>query len=163
MTRTARYPADRAPSSLAAIGIAFAITFALVFLAGRAEAAQSVTSGRMAAADLCSAARSVASNLSQSTSLTQQVAASPASLKAIYLKLQAAEPSLLASSSGSLKTDLTQVFGFLNTLVADLKKANWKATALAPQFVTLEAQAVKVKKPLNALESYFKNTCKINT
>jgi hypothetical protein len=34
----------------------------------------------------------------------------------------------------------------LNLLVADLKKANWKVAGLAPQFSTLEVQALKAKK-----------------
>ena len=74
-------PADRASLRILAIGIALAMEFALVFLAGRAEAAQGSTSAGTEAADLCSAARNVASDLTHSTTVTQGIV-TPAGLKA---------------------------------------------------------------------------------
>jgi hypothetical protein len=162
MSHASRSRADRAPSRLVAIGIVLAMTVAPAILAGRAEAAPASMSAVTAATDLCSAARNVAGGLTHATSLTQGNI-TPATLKTAYTKLQAAEPSLLASSSGALKADLTQVFAFLNLLVADLKKANWKVAGLAGQLPGLEVQAVKAKKPLQALDNYFTNTCHIKS
>ena len=160
MTFASRYRAERARSTGAIIRVVLGVTLTLGLLAGRAEAAPSSTSTRAVAADLCSTARGVATDIVRGTSVTS-LGATPATLKATYLKLQAAEPALLSSASGAQKTELTQVFGFLNLLIADLKKANWKAAGLAGQIGPLEAQSLKTKKPLQALEKYFTQTCKI--
>jgi hypothetical protein len=148
--------------TFASIRLVVAVAFMLALAVAPARAAQSSTSARTTAADLCSAARSVASQIVTSTSVSN-IATAPSNLKATYLKIQAAEPSLLSAASGPQKTELKQVFGFLNLVIADLKKANWSVAALAPQFSTLEAKGAAVQKPLNALDLYFKNTCKFKT
>ena len=141
-----------------------AFVFAVVPLAtfaASANASPALNSSGVATSSLCSVARGVAKDIVNSTSVTKAAALSPADLKTTYEKIAAAEPALLASASGPIKRDLKPVFRFVNVLVADLKKVNWRIAGLAPQFTTLTAGAAKIQPQLNAAQAYFKKTCKL--
>jgi len=126
------------------------------------EAATAAPRSTAGTRSLCTTAKSVAHNLVDSTSLSANASATPARLKVIYTAIVNAEPALLGSASGTIKTDLSKVLVFVNVVDADLKKANWHASALAPQLPTLSAQARKVAPPLHTLEAYLHTTCHLD-
>jgi hypothetical protein len=142
--------------AVAALGFALVL---LAFCAGGAAAAPSSTSSVAAGGRLCTTARGVATDILKSTSVGNGQVVT-ANIKTTYLKIVRAEPSLLAASTGPIKSDLRQVFGFVNLAVADLKKVNWKTSALRPYAPTLLARAAAVQRPLHALKIYFTRTCK---
>jgi hypothetical protein len=147
-------PRETGVRSVAAIGAAM-VLFALC--AAGATAAPSPAG--LATTRLCTVARGVAADLKRSATISN-AQMSRTRLKALYTKIAQAEPALLAASSGAIKTDLRQVFGFVNVVIADLKKANWTFAGLAPYAADLSARAAKVKHPLDALDAYFTKTCK---
>lgn len=126
-----------------------------VWAAGAATAARSSAAR---SADLCGASKSVAASIVSSTN-TKNIAGSPTQLKAFWGKVKNAEPTVLAAASGKRKTQLTHVFGFVNTVVGDLNKVNWNYTALLPDEKSLVAQANKVAPDLKALKAYYNNVC----
>ena len=125
-----------------------------------ATAAPASHSGASAATSLCSVARDVAKSLVRVTSVQDAATATPATLRANWTKIVAAEPRLLRAASGSMKTNLRKVFGFVNVFVADLKQANWHVAGLGPKMPSLVAYANRVEPQLNAVKTYFRKTCK---
>ena len=132
------------------------LAFVALACAGAATASPRSTASTRS---LCSTAKSVAHDIINAASLSANAAASPARLKAIYTTIVNAEPALVGSASGSIKSDLRKVLAFVNVVDADLKKANWHASALAPQLPTLLPQAQKVAPQFQRLKVYFNTTC----
>jgi hypothetical protein len=145
-------------NTLSVVGFAFAL---LALGAGSATAAPSSASSTGATKSLCTVAHGVARDIINSTSISNGKMA-PANVKATYEKVAAAEPALLASASGPIKTDLQSVFGFVNLVIVDFKKVNWNAGAIAPYAPTLLTRAAKIQRPLGDLKVYFHKTCKID-
>jgi hypothetical protein len=141
--------------------------FALATSAAMVVLAAAVLGGSAGAAarsnatstSLCTAAKGVAHQLVQSANITANESLTPAQLKSIYTTIVNAEPSLLAASSGPIKTHLRLALTFVNLVDADFKKANWKVAALMPQLPTLLPAAKKAQPHLNALKTYFDSTC----
>ena len=138
---------------LAALAVVVAVSAAL------AQSAAAATTSSSSA--LCTVARGVAKDIVDSTTIANGQAL-PGDVKATYEKVQAAEPSLIAAASHVQKTQLRQVFGFVNMLIADYKKANWSVAGLAPYAHVLIPRAAKVAKPMHSLKVYFDTTCKLN-
>jgi hypothetical protein len=130
--------------------------------AGAAIAAPSSPSSTAAASSFCSASRSVAHDIVNSTSVSNgQV--NPANLKTTYLKIQAAGPKLLKAAPKKVKTDLRPVLSFVNVIVADFKSVNWSPTALIQRYGTaLVPRAQAVAPHVKRLKVYFHKTCKLN-
>src|SRR5438045_350043 len=105
--------------------------------AGSASASPSPTS-RSAAASLCSVSKAVATDLAHSTSISPT--STPAGLKRVYGKLESAKPALIGAASGSLKTDMRKVFGFVDLANTDLEKVNWQISQLVPYVPALLAK-----------------------
>ena len=131
----------------------------VALLAASATAAPASRSTRAVAGSMCGVSKTVAGDIAHSTSLVGP-ASTPAYLKTVYGKIQAAEPTILAAASGGLKTDFQDVFGFVNTIIADLKQANWNVVGLAPHEKSLTAAANKVGPQLAAIKRYYDNSCK---
>jgi hypothetical protein len=133
---------------------------ALLVLAVGANAALGARSADARTASLCSVSKSVAANIAGSTD-TKNIAGSPTKLKAFWGKIQSAEPTILGAASGSMKTHLTHVFAFVNTVIGDLNKVNWNYTALLPQEQTLENKAAQVAPDLKVVKTYYTKTCNL--
>lgn len=147
-----------AGSLTSVIGLVFVV---LALSVGSATAAPTSFSSRVAASSLCTVARGVAKDIVNSTSVSNGKA-NPANIKATYEKIAAAEPALLGASSGALRSDLHQVFGFVNLVIADFKKVDWSPAGMAQYVPTLLPRAAQVQKPLHTLELYFHKTCKLD-
>jgi hypothetical protein len=126
-----------------------------------ASASSSTRAGSETAASFCGVARGVARDIVNSTSLSHAAALTPADLKTAYGKVAAAEPALLSSSPKTLKSNLRQVFGFVNLLIADYKKTNWNVRGLLAD-PTLVPRAKAVQRPMHAVKIYLNGTCKLN-
>ena len=127
-----------------------------------ASASSTAPASNRTAASFCGIARGVAHDIVNSTSLSRAAALTPADLKTAYGKVAAAEPALLASSPKSLKVSLRQVFGFVNLLIADYKKANWNVRGLVADMSRLVPRANAVQRPMHAVKVYLNGTCKLN-
>ena len=132
------------------------VVLAAAVLAGSAGAA---TRTNGSSPRLCVAAKGVARQIVESANITANESLTPAQLQAIYTTIVHAEPSLLAASSGPIKTHLRLALNFVNLLDADFKKANWKIAALMPQLPSLLPAAKKAQPHLLALRTYFDSTC----
>jgi hypothetical protein len=130
-----------------------------VFAVG-ANASTASKSASARSSSLCSVSKAVASDIVHSTAV--KPTDTSAYLKTVYGKIHAAESTLVSAASGSIKSDLHKVFGFVNVLITDLKKANWNVAGLAPYEKTLTADAAKIKTPLAALKHYYSTTCKLH-
>jgi hypothetical protein len=140
------------------ISATFGVTALLLALCvGSASAAPRSSAS---ATSLCSVAKGVAKDIVNSTTFSKTV--TPANLKTTYLKIKAAEPALLGASSGALKTDLRQVFGFVNVVIADFQKVNWQPSGIVQYLPSLAPKAQKVDRPLKTLKVYFATTCKLD-
>ena len=126
-----------------------------------ASASSSAPASNQTAASFCGIARGVAHDIVNSTSLSSAAALTPADLKTAYGKVAAAEPALLASSPKSLKVNLRQVFGFINLLIADYKKANWNVRGLLAD-PTLVPRAKAVQRPMHTVKVYLNTKCKLD-
>jgi hypothetical protein len=140
------------------VSATFVVTVALLALC--AGAASAAPSSSTSATSLCSVAKGVARDIVNSTTVSKTVTA--ANLRTTYLKIKAAEPSLLGASSGALRTDLRQVFGFVNVLIVDFQKVNWQPSGVVQYLPSLEPKAQKLARPLHALKAYFEGTCKLD-
>jgi hypothetical protein len=138
------------------------IGFAVVALAVCVGSSSAAPRSGASATSLCSVAKSVARDIVNSTSISSKAGVSAANLKTTYLKIKAAEPSLLGASSGALKTDLRQVFSFVNVVIVDFQKVNWQPSGILPYLPSLLPRAQKVEKPLQVVKGYFENTCKLH-
>jgi hypothetical protein len=134
----------------------------LVAVAVLAPGAAAAARANAAAPPLCVAAKGVAANLVQATNITSARALSPAQLKAAYSAIVHAEPTLLASSSGKIRTHLKLALAFVNLVDADFKQANWSVIALAPQLPTLVVAANKAQPHINAVKAYLNTTCHLH-
>jgi hypothetical protein len=141
-----------AAASLAAALTALAIVAAVFAPASRAAAAGSTS--------LCSVAKGVAGSIEHSASFSANQKMTPARLKTFYLTIQKSEPALLGAASGTMKTNLRKVFAFVNVVIADYKQVNWQTAGMLKFLPSLEPKAKAVQKPLNAVGTYFKKTCK---
>ena len=142
--------------------VLLSLLLALVVLTGystSAGASTSSPSSRETARSFCGVAHSVARDIVNSTAISNGL---PANIKIFYEKIAAAEPALLASAPGPIKSDLKPVFGFVNLLIVDFKKVSWNPRRLTPYYPTLIARARTVQTPLHALKVYFNTTCKLN-
>jgi hypothetical protein len=128
----------------------------LVLLAVGASNAGAQPSG----GNFCSVSRAVARNIAGVTKVDQ--AATPATLKATWGAIAAAEPALKASATGSIKANLLPVLAFVNVVVADLKKVDWQVTGLAPYGATLLAGAQRIKPNVAVLDRYYRTTCHLH-
>jgi hypothetical protein len=133
-----------------------AVAFAAALANGAAAAPAASSAG------LCTVARGVAQDIVNSTSIAKGAGLTPAQLKTAYGEIQAAEPALLAAASGAQKTELRQVFSFVNALIPDFEKANWRVAGLAPYMHDLVPRAQRAARPVHALQAYFSKTCKLN-
>ena len=133
----------------------------LALAAATAASAGATPSAQTGSRSFCSTARGVARSIVDSTTLPSG-RVTPAALKTAYTKVAEAEPSLLATAPASLKPDLRPVFGFINVLIADFKKANWKVSNLTPQLPTLAAQADRVSPHIRRVRAYLNTTCKLD-
>jgi hypothetical protein len=133
----------------------------LALAAVTAASAGATPAAQTASRSFCSTARGVARSIVNSTTLPSG-RVTPTALKTAYTKVAAAEPSLLATAPASLKPELRPVFDFINVLIADFKKANWKISNLAPKLPTLAAQADRVSPHIRRVRSYLNTTCKLN-
>lgn len=134
------------------------LTLVLVVLAANAATAGASSSRT---AGFCGVARGVARGIVNSTSLNKG-AVSPTDIRTTYLKIAAAEPALLSSAPAPVKANLRPVFGFLNLLIADFKKAHWTTAGLAPYLPALAPRAQAIQPQLHRLRAYFKTTCKLD-
>jgi hypothetical protein len=76
--------------------------------------------------------------------------------------VQAAEPSLLAAATGSVKTNLRPVFGLINVIVVDYRKAGWNPAGMVKYMPALLPRWKAVTSQLQALRRYFRGTCHID-
>jgi hypothetical protein len=146
--------------AVALVGLSLAV---LAICSGGAKGAPSSSSSSSASptGNLCAVAHGVARDIVNATSVTNGNV-TPANLKTTYETIARAEPALLASSSGSIKTDLRQVFGFVNLLIADFEQVNWQPSGISKYAPELLPRAAKVQRPLHALKVYFNTTCKLD-
>lgn len=133
-------------------------------VAGAAAVTASAVPSRAAAApaggSLCSVARGVAADIVHSTSFAS-TRVTPAKLRTVYTKVQAAEPALRAAASGRIKAELTPVLGWINLLVADLQKVGWQTSRMLPYYRPLAAGAQRITPQIDAVRTYFRSTCKL--
>jgi hypothetical protein len=134
-----------------------ALSFVLAATLG--TIASSAGASRATTLDFCGTARSVAHDIVTSTSVANSRSAN---IKTTYLKIAAAEPSLLASAPGTVKVHLRPVFGFVNLVIADFKKVNWNVAALSPYTPALLSRARSVEPHIHPLKVYFNKTCKLD-
>ena len=130
------------------------MTFAMTASGAPMSAARGVARN-----SLCSVSKSVARDIVRSSKLAGPTS-TPHYLKTVYGKISAAEPKILGAASGTIKTDFTKVFGFVNTVIRYLRQANWNVLGLAAHQKTLEADARKVAPDLRALKRYYTSTCR---
>jgi hypothetical protein len=109
----------------------------------------------------CGVARGVARDIVASTSFSNG-RLSPAGLKATYLRVKAAEPSLLATAPRPVKTNLRPVFGLINTIVADFQKVDWSTAGFVKYVPALAPRAEALTPQMQALRRYFRGTCHID-
>src|SRR5262249_36333318 len=126
-----------------------------------AAGADAAPSSNRASESFCSVARGVAQDIVASTSIPNGRAV-PAHVKLVYTTIAANEPALLSSAPKKMKVHLRPVFGFVNLVVADFKKANWNLSAMAPYEPTLISRARAVGGHVHALELYFRKTCNLH-
>jgi hypothetical protein len=137
------------------------LSLVLIVLAANASTAGAASARTDRSASFCGVARGVARDIVNSTSLSKG-AVSRADIRTTYLKIAAAEPALLASAPAPVKVDLRPVFGFVNVLIADFKKASWSIEGLAPYVPALLPRAQAIQPQLHRLRTYFKTTCKLD-
>ena len=128
----------------------------LVVLTGYSTPAGAASSSTRS---FCGVARGVARDIVNSTTMSN---ATPTNIRIVYTKIQAAEPALLASAPGSVKSKLRPVFGFVNLLIVDYKKVSWTPSRMGPYLPSLVARGRTVQAPLHALKVYFNGTCHLN-
>jgi hypothetical protein len=150
------FDGGRRMRSLSFHAVALAMLVALTVGASVANAGRSPAS-RNASASLCSVSRVVATQLARATALNET--ATPAGLKKAYGALESAKPTLIAAAHGTLKTDLRRVFGFVDLVTSDLKKANWQLANLAPFFPALLAKEKAVAPSFKRLNTYYRTKC----
>jgi hypothetical protein len=148
------------PMKLAPLSLALTLVL-LTWCAASAVASPLRSTRETTSQGFCGVARGVARDIVNSTAISNG-RVMPANVKTAYARIAAAEPALLASASPPIKADLRPVFGFVNLLIVDLKKANWNAGGLASYARTLIARARTIQAPLHSLEVYFHTTCKLN-
>jgi hypothetical protein len=136
------------------LAAACAAAVAAAALPARAAAAPSGTR-------LCSVAHGVAADIVHSTSFAG-TRVTPTKLRIVYTKIQASEPALRAAASGRIKADLTPVLGWINVLVTDLEKADWRTSRMLPYYASLAAGAQRIEPQIDALRTYFRSTCKLD-
>jgi hypothetical protein len=130
--------------------------------AGVAAGGANATPGSSATSfSFCSIARGVAHDIVASTSISNGRAV-PANVKVVYTTIAANEAPLLSSAPTTMKAHLRPVFGFVNLVIADFKKANWNIAAMGPYTPVLISHARAVKGHVHALEVYFHTTCKLD-
>jgi hypothetical protein len=142
--------------------VLLSLLLALVVLTGYSKpvgASTSSRSGPDAARSFCGVAKGVARDIVNSTAMSNAL---PANIKIFYEKIAAAEPALLASAPGPIKSDLRPVFGFVNLVIVDYKKVSWNPRRMGPYLPALVARGRTVQAPLHALKVYFNTTCHIN-
>ena len=113
------------------------------------------TSAKGVEPSLASGASFSLSSLGKATSLT----ALEANFKTALLKVKTEEPIIIAAAPSAIKGDLAQVFVVENKFVAAFQKVNFNFMALAPYEKTFLAEAATIKKPLAAIEAYYKANC----
>jgi hypothetical protein len=136
--------------------VLISLLLTLVVLTGYSAPAGASTSSR---SSFCGVARGVARDIVNSTAMSN---ATPANIKIFYEKIAAAEPALLASAPGPVKSELRPVFGFVNLIIVDYKKVSWNPRRMGPYLPTLVARGRTVQAPLHALKVYFNTTCHLN-
>jgi hypothetical protein len=112
-------------------------------------------------AGFCRVARGVARDLVASTSFST-AASAHASVRTTYLRIEAAEPSLLATAPAPVKANLRPVLGLVNVIVADFEKVNWSTAGFARYVPALVPRAQAVARPMKALRGYLRTTCKLD-
>jgi hypothetical protein len=142
--------------SLSIHAAALAMLAALTFGASAASAGETPASQDVSAS-LCSVSRAIATQLAHATSLNQT--ATPAGLKKAYEALESAKPALIGAARGTIKTDLRRVFGFLDLVTSDLKKANWQVANLTPYFPALLVKEKAVAPSFKRLTTYYRTKC----
>lgn len=84
----------------------------------------------------------------------------PATLKSDYAKFKAAQPTILANTPASIKTDLEKIFAFDDGIFDDLSKVGWVFGELtAADLHTLALDGPKLKPQSDAVVSYLDKTC----
>ena len=111
------------------------------------------------AQSFCSVSRGVAKQIVDSTRV---LASEPAKVKVTYEQIAAAEPALKSSAPRSVKVHLLPALSFVNLVIADFKSANWNVSGMTKYVPTLTARGEAVAPHLQALDTYFKTTCKLN-
>ena len=140
--------------------VVFASVAAVTLLLVSVAAVGAASSGpRSAGASFCVASKNVASDLVNIQKQLQS-APNPTRLKAEYGAIIAAEPALRSSAPGNLKGNVNTVLTLANNIAGYLKKANWSITGILPYVSTIEVQVNKAKPSLDALDHYYKVTCK---
>ncbi|MGH2971457.1 MAG: hypothetical protein ACRDLE_04885 [Gaiellaceae bacterium] len=129
-------------------------------LAVYASSASAAPASHSNVADLCTAAKGIASSIAHSgvgitPSAGQSITTLEKQLKASFTKIKAAESVVLANSPSSLKGHFVRVFAFDNMVFDQLSKANWSILALAKNAKSLEAGSLRIKPDLAAIEAYF--------
>jgi hypothetical protein len=140
--------------------VQIAVVVALMLVLGAATSAGAAHSGtRSSNGNFCAASKGVAQYFAHlESSVTSST--SPASTKAVWGTIMSAEPALKSSAPRKLKPNVNKVFAVANQIDADLKKANWSVTGLLPYAATLTAQLDKVKPSIDAIDNYYRKTCK---
>lgn len=132
---------------------------AVVVLTATAGGAGATPASPARARNLCSVGKSIAGALQKSGAITPSAGASiqalQAQMKASFTRIKAAEKIELANASGSIKGHPQKVFAFDDMIYAKLKAANWNILVFAKNAQSLEAQVLKLKPDLAAIEAYF--------
>lgn len=144
----------RVVSFLAVLGVTAALAAGAGAAPSRSGSLCSV--GKAVATAIVASGKSAAPTTSAGST---SIASVQAAMKANFTRIHAAENTLLAASSGSIKGHLQKIFAFDNRVYSDLQKAHWSILALAKDAQALEAQAAKVKPDLLAVQKYF-SKCK---
>ena len=142
------------------VGLLIVVVVVLV-LSSVAAAGASPSGAGSSTGNFCGASKGVAQYL---VSLSNQLSSrpGPTKLKAEFGVITRAEPALKSSAPASLKGHVNLVLSFANLVGADLKKANWNIAGLLPYVATLQVQEAKIKPSINALDRYYRTTCKFN-
>jgi len=137
------------------------VTTMLVF-GSAAAASASQTAARSSGSDFCAVSKGVAQYLANVENQLRS-SPSPTRTKAVWGAIMSAEPAMKSSAPASLKGDVNRVYVVATAINTDLKKANWSITGLLPYVTSLNAQMTKAKPSFNALDNYWRTTCKFKT
>jgi hypothetical protein len=90
------------------------------------------------------------------------ISESPTSLKALYAKIKAEEPAILAASPSQIRGDFQVLFTYFNNFYGELATVGYNFLKLPHSYLaTLESSASKVTAASKAIQAYLTKACGI--